>query len=235
MGKHFFENLDEASIACARDIITRAAQAVAERGRFIWALAGGSTPAQLYNLLSLPPLTLEIDWGKTFFLWGDERCLPPDHRHSNYRMVKEAMLKHLPIEAEQIIAMNGQMVPQEGALLYENNIRSLLESSPKNEARIDCILLGMGQDGHTASLFPGSKAIEEQKRWVVDVPPPEQAEPKVARLTMTLPLITEARSIFVLAGGSSKRAIIDQLSSGPNDQYPISNLADLASTTWYVY
>lgn len=191
---------DPAALAdtAATYIVERAQRAVAARGRFNVALAGGSTPRPTYRCLLHPPWFATIPWSHVHLFWGDERCVPPDHDASNYRMVREVLLESAPIPKANIHRIPGELPPKDAASHY----RWELETALGPELRFDLILLGMGVDGHTASLFPGSEALDEEDRTVVAVHAADLDVPE--RVTLTLPLINAARDVLFLVTGSAK-------------------------------
>src|SRR3569833_1045726 len=154
-----------AGTAASADALgTAAAQAIAARGRFLLVLSGGSTPKALFELLATPAYAGRIDWSRTEVFWSDERCVPPDDRGSNYRMAREALLDRVPISPEAIHRMRGEDPPEQAAAAYQEDLRRVFGAGPP---RFDVVLLGMGDNGHTASLFPGLTAVRETSRWVV--------------------------------------------------------------------
>lgn len=194
----------------AEYFIKQAHRAITENGRFSVALSGGSTPRSLYAYLALPEVSRRIHWNAVHLFWGDERCVPPDHTDSNFRMVSETLLEHIPIPQSNIHRIPGELQPAEAAAHYEHDLRNYFGETP----RIDLALLGMGEDGHTASLFPGSPALDEMTHWVVDVehliPPP----PLVSRITLTLPVFNAAHNIVFLVAGLSKAARLAEVLAG---------------------
>lgn len=176
-----------------------------EQGRFTVALAGGNTPRQLYAHLATPDVSSQIDWGNVHLFWGDERCVPPFHPDSNFRMVRESL--KVPVPERNIHRIQGELPPEEAAMRYEKELHAFFGDTP----RFDLILLGLGEDGHTASLFPASPALNEQTRWAMavshEVPPP----PLVPRVTFTLPVINLAREIIFLVAGREKAARVAQV------------------------
>jgi 6-phosphogluconolactonase len=186
----------------ARLFVSTASEAIIRQGYFAVALAGGSTPQALYRLLVQPPYIDQIDWSKVHLFWGDERCVAPDHPDSNYRMVHQTMVTHLLIPDQNIHRIPGEVTPEIGAQIYAGELHSFFNQV--DLPRFDLVLLGLGEDGHTASLFPGSKSLLENSAWVVAdehlVPPP----PFGYRLTLTLPVINAAAQIIFLVSGSAK-------------------------------
>ena len=208
--------------AAASQLVALAADAIAAHGRFGWALSGGSTPRQLYALLATERFVSQIDWSKVHFFWGDERCVPPDHADSNYRLVREALLDRLRPAPGQVHRMRGELDPEEAALAYEQELRSFFDLPAGGPPpSFDLILLGMGGDGHTASLFPGTPALDEGRRWVVVN---QKAPNQPLRLTFSLPLINAAQRVRFLVSGASKAARVEQVwndvPAAESDQLP---------------
>jgi len=201
------QNLRELNRKAAEQFVALADAANARRGRFAVALSGGSTPKALYALLASAEYRNRLDWSRVHLFWGDERCVPPDHPESNFRMVQESLLSKVEIPRENIHRMAGEKNPQAAAADYENELRRFFNSSHA-APRFDLINLGLGEDGHTASLFPGSAALSENQRWVT-IAYVERLQ--AHRLTLTLPVINAAAQITFLVSGKSKRAIVKQL------------------------
>jgi 6-phosphogluconolactonase len=197
--------LDDAAALCAAGAALfqdAAAEALRERGAFSVALAGGSTPKGLYSLLAdAARLRNAIQWEQLDFFWGDERHVPPDHPDSNYRMAHDAMLSKVPVRPERVHRVRSEQPDAAlAASLYEEEVRASVEPGA-GIPRFDLVLLGIGTDGHTASLFPGTRALSEPTRLVVE----NWVEKLHAyRITMTLPLLNAARLIVVLAAGEEK-------------------------------
>jgi 6-phosphogluconolactonase len=197
--------------AAAERVVDLAERAVGARGRFTWALAGGSTPEELYSLLASSEFEGRIDWTRVHFFWADERCVSPDHEQSNYRMARRSLLDVIRPPAAHVHRMQGELAPALAARAYEQELEGCFERSVGDGfPRFDLILLGMGADGHTASLFPGSAALEETRRWVVDHQVPQLG---AERLTFTLPLLNAAAHVLFLVAGTDKaprlRAVLD--------------------------
>lgn len=209
----------------ALQIISLGNRAIAERGHFLFMLSGGSTPRLLYERLAEPDVLGGMDWTKVQVYWGDERCVPPDHRDSNYRMARESLLERVPIPYENIHRIQGELDPQSGALHYEAEVRKTFqsESGPfytANTAKgflpeFDVILLGLGTDGHTASLFPGSSALTELEHWFVAVEHDQPPPPLVARITVTPIVINAAANVFFLVTGADKAKRLFQVLESP--------------------
>ena len=189
-----------------------AAQAIAARGRFTTVLAGGSTPRGLYALLADDKHGLLIDWENVFIFWGDERCVPPDHADSNYRLAHDTLLSKIPVPGRNIFPMvTGNEPPAAAAAAYEQQLVRFFGLSTGVPPAFDLILLGLGPDGHTASLFPGSPAVDENRALVTAI----HAGPQAGyRLTLTLPVLNAAVRTLFLVTGESKAAVLYDLVTG---------------------
>ena len=205
--------------AAAEEVVRAANEAVAQRGRFTIALAGGSTPKSLYNLLATNARTA-LPWDRMFFFWGDERHVPPTDPDSNYRMADETMLSKIPVAAANVFRMKTEN-PDAAAVAenYEQTLRKFFQPEPGQVPTFDLILLGMGPDGHTASLFPDTAALQEKSRlvlanWVEKM--------KTYRITLTLPVLDAARCVIFLVSGTDKATALHAVLEGdvPGEQYP---------------
>lgn len=205
--------------AAGEEVVRTTQEAVTERGRFTIALSGGSTPKSLYNLLATNARTT-LPWEHMFFFWGDERHVPPTDPDSNYRMTEEAMLSKIPVAQTNVFRVKTEN-PDASAVAedYEQTIRKFFGLTVGQFPVFDMILLGMGPDGHTASLFPGTSALQEKSRlvvanWVEKL--------KTSRLTLTLPVLNAARSVTFLVSGTDKapalKAVLEE--NVPGEQYP---------------
>jgi len=196
--------------------------ATAKDGIFAVALSGGSTPQRLYQILAGPPYRDTFPWSRTHWFWGDERFVPHDDALSNYRMVREAMLSRAPIPAINIhpIPTDG-MSPDAAASAYERDLKSFYggERLDPTQTLFDVTLLGLGPDGHTASLFPGTAVLAERTRWVAAV----VGAKSEARVTLTYPALESSRYAAFLVAGNEKRAIFDRLRRG-DDSLPAAHL-----------
>lgn len=200
----------------AAEIFTATAIASVEvRDRFVCVLAGGSTPKNLYSLLAQPEYAERIPWEKTWLCFGDERCVPKDHPDSNFRMALETLLHRVPVAGTQVLRIQGELDnPNRAALFYEQKLRELFPGEPF--PRFDLVLLGIGTDGHTASLFPGTDAVNERDRWVTANYVPHLGS---WRITLTLPAINSARQVLFLATGLSKAVAVAQaFGRDPHDE-----------------
>lgn len=187
-------------------ILTEARAAIEARGWFILSLCGGGTPKPVYQTLATQ--RAELPWDQIVLTFGDERTVPPDHAESNYRMVRETLLDHINIPAENVLRLKGELPPAEAAAAAEEGLDALALRLGVDKVVHDLVLLGMGGDGHTASLFPGSPALAEKKRRVV-----ENFVEKfdTHRLTFTYPFINEARRVVFLINDASKDAVVQEV------------------------
>jgi 6-phosphogluconolactonase len=191
--------------------VREAAKAIQARNRFTVVLSGGHTPRHTYEVLARPPWREQVDWARVHVFWGDERCVPPDDLRNNARMAREALLDHVPIPAAQIHPIPCEPSAGEGARAYESSLRlHFSNQSP----RPDLFFLGLGEEGHTASLFPRDSALREKERWVVEV---KGAGEDVSRVTWTIPWINQARRVVFLVLGRGKAAILKEVLEGPLD------------------
>ena len=203
----------EALALRAADVFAMAAQAAAAaRGRFAAALSGGETPRALYRHLARQQFAQKVPWRRVLLYWGDERCVAPDDPASNYGMAREAFIKHVPIAAENVHRMQGESDPEAAALACEAELRALAKlERPASEVPIfDLVILGLGRDGHTASLFPHSSALDEEARFCVATEAPDGSP----RLTLTLPVINSARRVMMLVSGAEKAGMVAEVLEG---------------------
>lgn len=199
----------EAINSTAADIFVTAAQkAITEKGQFSAVLTGGSSPAGIYRLLASTEYKTKIDWSKVYIFWGDERWVPLDDNLSNAKMSFEALLSHVPIPEKNIFTMYEDGISAEDyAVKYEQSIRSILGP----DGKFDLILLGMGDDGHTASLFPGEAVLNEKEKWVAAYRLESQ---NMHRITLTAPMINKADKIVVVAFGEKKAPALKEVLHG---------------------
>lgn len=208
-------SIDEWSQDAAAFIISLGEPAIRSKGRFIMALSGGSTPKRVYRTLALPEWKGRLDWSRGIFLFGDERCIPPDHPESNFRMAYTALFQPLNIQPDHIYRMKGEHEdPMAAAQEYEETIRRLTDGPPPQMPRIDLVLLGLGDDGHTASLFPGTAALLEQNRIVTVGRAPTGIR---LRLTLTLGVLNHAAVILFLVTGSGKASMVRRVLEPESD------------------
>ncbi len=223
------------SRAAADDFVALAREAIG-RGGFSVALSGGSTPRRLYELLAEAPRRTAVDWSRTDVFWGDERAVPPDHPDSNYRTARAALLDPVAAPAERVHRIKGELAdPEEAAREYEAELARVFGAAPGGPPpALDLILLGMGADGHTASLFPHSHALGERRRWALSV---QDARPGVARITLTPPVLNRGREIRLLVTGRDKADALHEALEGPRepDRLPVQLIAPEAGrVVWLV-
>jgi len=192
--------------AAARAIAEAAVAAVAEHGRFTFVLAGGGTPRDTYMRLAAPPLVDRVPWDKTLVFFGDERCVPPEHAESNYRMASEALLSKVGMSPDRVYRMRGEADPEEAAADYARTLATVFQTKRGGVPRFDLVLLGLGLDGHAASLFPGSPASKEIFRTVVAVHAAAARIPQ--RLTLTIPTLNAAARVIFLISGAEKAKVV---------------------------
>jgi 6-phosphogluconolactonase len=213
--------------ALARAVATRVAeeamQAVHETGRFTIALAGGSTPKRAYELLAESPLRDKLPWQSVHVYWSDERCVPATDERSNERMARVALLDHVRIADAHVHPMRCADDPHAAADAYERELQSAIGAA---RSPLDLVVLGMGDDGHTAGLFPGSPALEEMKRWTAVV---QKAGEPHQRITMTLPILNLARHVLFVVSGESKAAMLRTIveEGGGDERLPAARIAPL--------
>jgi 6-phosphogluconolactonase len=205
--------------AAAEEVVRAANEAVAQRGRFTIALSGGSTPRSLFTLLATNARA-SLPWDRTFFFWGDERHVPPTDPDSNYRMAEESMLSKIPVALGNVFRVAAENPnAADAAQAYEQTLKKFFALAPGQFPRFDLILLGMGPDGHTASLFAGTAALQEKSRlvvanWVEKL--------KTNRLSLTLPVLNAAANVTFLVSGIDKAPVLKLVLEGnvPGEQYP---------------
>jgi len=215
------QGVAEAAAKRFQDVAKRAVQ---KNDRFIVVLAGGSTPRALYKRLAEPPFRGGVPWSRTYFVFGDERCVPPDHESSNYRMAHETLFEPLEIPDHRVLRMKGEQNPTDAARRYGVRLNDLFLGLPRRH--FDLVLLGLGTDGHTASLYPGTAALEETEKWVTanHVPQLDQW-----RLTLTFKALNSARRVLFLAAGKRKARIVAEAFGGVEhpEPYPCERVAPL--------
>jgi 6-phosphogluconolactonase len=214
----YYVEPDAAALArrAAQYFVEMADEAVDAQGRARIAISGGSTPKAAFELLGDPgqPWRARMQWDKLDLYWVDERCVPPDDQESNYRMTREALLDRVPLRPEQIHRMEGELDPERAASRYESELRNSFRLEGAELPRFDLIALGMGPDGHTASLFPHTPALHEMGRLVTAN---HVAQKDTWRITLTWPVINRANSVFFLVDGSDKAQILNEVLTGTRD------------------
>lgn len=214
----YYVEPDTAALArrAAQYFVEMAEESVAARGRARIAISGGSTPRAAFQLLADPsqPWRARMPWDNLELYWVDERCVPPVHPESNFRMTREALLDHVTLRPEQIHRMEGELDPEAAAARYESELRNSFRLEGAESPRFDLIALGMGDDGHTASLFPHTEALHEMGRLVTANHVPQK---DTWRITLTWPVINHARSVFFLIGGANKATVLHEVFTGARD------------------
>jgi 6-phosphogluconolactonase len=209
---HVSSGIGAMSLHAAGLFSSLAKEAIASKGSFKVALSGGSTPLKLYALLAAEPYRSDIEWPRVELFFGDERCVPPEHKDSNFKHVNEALLSHVPAKAHRI---RGELPPKEAALRYEEDIRKAF-GGKEGPPVFDLVLLGVGADGHTASLFPGTDALGETEKLAKAV---YVEKFESWRVTLTLPVLNAAKNVFFLASGGSKADVVRSVLRGKGN-YP---------------
>lgn len=207
-----YEHGEALSRAAAELFAEQARAAVADRGRFVVLLAGGSTPRRAYELLAEEPLVSRVPWPDCHFFWGDERCLPEGHQLRNETMARQALLDRLPIPTTQIHPIRYHQKPAQAASDYVTELRRFFAGQ---SPRFDLILLGLGDDGHTASLLPGSAALHEQEQWTAVTRRPEEP---FSRVTLTVPLLNRGACTVFLVSGRGKAAVLQSIFGATDTQ-----------------
>ncbi len=227
MNLRVYGDARELSEAAAHIFVGEARRRIDETGRFAVALAGGSTPTGLYELLATGYRDA-LDWSRVHAFFGDERCVPPDHEDSNYRMAWEALLSRVPVGS--VHRMRGELSPPEAAALYEEEeLAAFFGDRPD----FDLVLLGIGEDGHTASLFPRTPALDVRDRWAVENPVEKLG---TTRLTLTVPAINGAREVVFLVTGEGKAEALKEILEGEADprDYPAKLVRPASAPAWMV-
>lgn len=235
-----YPNLSDLSRAVAELIAEVAEVAIKEREVFSLVLSGGRTPRLLYEMLGQNPFAEKIDWKRTHLFWGDERCVPPDHSDSNFALAFNTIISEVWIPSENVHRIPAEIEPPETAAReYEQTLREFFQPA-EEEATVpkfpsfDLVLLGLGEDGHTASLFPGNVALEEKNSWVVAVDG-AKASPSVPRITLTFPVINRAKCVLLLASGSNKRAVLREiLRNREAAPYPVARVQPSGRLLWFI-
>jgi 6-phosphogluconolactonase len=228
---------DALAARAAALVTTAASDAIRDRGRFTFVLAGGSTPAKTYTLLAEPARRAAIDWSKVFIFFGDERFVPPDDPASNYGMARRTLLSQVPIPAAQVFAVPTlEKTPTEAAAAYSRALAQFFKQVPESAPppRFDLVLLGLGDDGHTASLFPDKAAAKAEDRWVT-FSPPGVLPPPVDRITFTFPVLNAARQVAFLVAGENKADVLQEILEGNpgREKFPAAGIAPVEGTlTW---
>jgi 6-phosphogluconolactonase len=243
----YYPDIKQGSIAAAKQILQLAQTAILDKGLFTFVLTGGRTPKLLYQLLSQPSTANQMPWQQSHFFWGDERWVSSSHPDSNFNLANETLLTKVQIPPQNIHQIStGHPDVASGAEMYEKHLRDFFHSIPQTETgkapqnisypEFDMILLGMGTDGHTASLFPGSPLLHEKIRWVSLVGE-KTGSPPVQRITLTLPVLNHARNVIFLVAGPEKHKIVETILHEPEKakkMYPAAMVKPTGKLTWIV-
>lgn len=231
-----YPNLATETEAAARHLLSRARRCVKARGVFSWVLAGGNTPRDLYRLLARR-YRKSFPWRETEVYFGDERCVSPHRPESNYAMANDSLLAHVPIPSHNVHRLRGELrPPSDAADRYARLVGPLDPRADPAHARFDLVLLGVGPDGHTASLFPRERAVNERRRPVVAVPRPREP-PYLPRLTLTLPALNSSREVcFLVSGAEKARAVGAIFRSFPEGaaRLPASLVRPVGVAVWFL-
>jgi len=231
MKLHIFKNPGQVSVALADWIINYIEEVLKTQDRFTWALSGGNSPKGLYELLGGSPYREKIPWSKMHFFWGDERFVPFDDPHNNGKMVYEVFLKNVPVPVDQIHYIRTDIAPEESAQEYEKILHQYFDNQ---NSSFDLVLLGLGEDGHTLSLFPHSPLIHEKKVWVKSFYLPEQ---EMYRITLTPSIVNRASRVAFLVNGKEKAFTLKQVIRGEfnPDKFPAQIIqASSGGLHWFI-
>lgn len=218
MRTHIYPTKAELAEAAVKYFVDAAESSISRRGRFAVALSGGSTPRDVYARLAEPQTAARIPWERVHLFWGDERMVSPDHPDSNFRMVKESLLQFITIPQGNVHRIKAELPPEMAAEQYQQELQDFFrEELPQ----FDLMLLGLGEDGHTASLFPGTTAPDEKEKLATAVYVPKFA---AWRVTLTLPVLNNAREVIFLVAGEKKAEIVQRIAAlrEPSPEYPAS-------------
>lgn len=208
-----FPDLDYLTSAALEHFLSVGQAAILHRERFMVALSGGTTPRILFQRLTIPRVQDSLDWSRVHIFWADERCVPAHHAESNYRMARELLLKHVPLPQENIHRVLTELGAEGAARQYEEELAATFGVEAGGAKPVfDLVLLGMGSDGHTASLFPGTKVLEEQERWAAPVYVEKLSS---WRITLTVPVLNAARVVLFMVTGTDKAQVIHEVLLGP--------------------
>jgi 6-phosphogluconolactonase len=239
MDLRIHKDLEELSLEAARIFLDLAVEKTRTGGAFTVALSGGSTPETLYRILASPSYNKKIPWSGVYLFFGDERCVAPTHPESNYRMVYDTLISRIDIPPENIHRMEGELEPAVAAGRYEEEIKGFFADRMLIEERtgrpvFDFVLLGLGADGHTLSLFPSTKALDEEKRLVTK----NYVEKlKSWRLTLTLPVVNSASTVVFLVSGEGKGEVLKEVTTGARrpEPYPAQRVRPVKGRViWFV-
>ncbi|MCW9058466.1 MAG: 6-phosphogluconolactonase [Gammaproteobacteria bacterium] len=229
---HVYPDPESLARRLADRLIDHARQCIGARGAAHLVLAGGSTPRHLYGELARPERRGQLDWSRVHLYFGDERCVPPDHPDSNYHMAQVALLEQVPIPEAQVHPIPARMERvRHDAAAYARELARHAPAGSGGQPRFDLVLLGLGEDGHTASLFPGTCILNERERAVAAVYVPRL---KSWRISLTYPALRQARALWILTTGAAKADILGRIWREPGAGLPIQALADLENLEWHL-
>jgi 6-phosphogluconolactonase len=212
-----FGTTDELVVAVAERILKVLNASIEARGTATLVLSGGVTPQSVYKLLASEQYRHRIDWARVHIFWGDERCVPSTSKDNNFEMTRDTLLKRIVIPEQNVHRIQSELPPQDAAALFEQDIRQVFNLKERGWPVFDLVLLGLGPDGHTASLFPGTTAVEERSRIATEV----YVKKIVAfRITLTLPVINHARTVVFLVSGRRKAGILGRTLERRQSRYP---------------
>jgi 6-phosphogluconolactonase len=232
---HVFKDKESLAAAAAEAFVAAAAESVSTRGKFLIALSGGGTPQALFLLLAQSPYSTQISWPATHVFWGDERLVPPNDPGSNYYHAHRLLLDKVSIPPSHIHRLRGELPPADAVEDYEEQLQTMAVNGA-NWPRFDLALMGMGADGHTASLFPGSSAVTEDTRPVLSVVADYNGRP-AQRVTLTPPVFNDARQVLFLVSGANKAPALAAVLGGPPNivKWPAQSIQPLSQNLiWFV-
>jgi len=215
----------------AADFAALVVQTLTHQERFTVALPGGVTPKLFFTRLTQDPYRTQIPWDKVWVFWGDERCVPPEHSESNFGVARDYLLGNVSISSAHVYRIRGEDPPADAARAYAKQLHEVFKNDPA-WPEFDLIILGMGTDGHTASLMPGTAALHEERRWVVEN---VVRSLQTVRITLTLPVINHAHHVWFLVTGAKKREAFAKAQAGPSEDCPASLVQpEKGGLSWYV-
>jgi 6-phosphogluconolactonase len=228
-----FQNAESLTAAAAEEFVRRSGSAIADRGRFTVALSGGSTPKYLFARLAHAACRERVAWDHVHFFWGDERAVPPDHPDSNYGLANRWLLSQIAPSMDNVHRIRAELGADDAATHYEEDLRDFFGLGTCGVPSLDVVFLGMGEDGHTASLFPGTEAVGERGRLVAANWVPTLG---ANRITMTLPVINRSACVLFLVSGEAKARVLQRVLEGeqPSADYPASLVHPAGDLLWFV-
>lgn len=231
-----FDSIETMINNTAEMILNTALTAINEKGCFSLVLSGGNTPKPLFAKFAESPYKEQMPWNKTHIFWGDERFVPPDQEFSNFRIANELFLSKIQIPTDNIHRIKTENISAiDSSKQYENDISNFFNNFRVTD--FDFVLLGMGEDGHTASLFPEANSLREKNCWVIPVAPPTTAKPEVPRVTMTYPLLNKSNNIVFLISGGKKIELAESFlseSSNPSEKFPAAKIISKGTIYWFL-